>query len=138
MQHYYSELHLAPYLFNFLYIFFYYISTEGIGNISHTEARCSHSISREPAYPSKLSSSLTHPEVVDPLVGNLGLDPVQGCIVSGAVLLLHEVGEVSHAGKLVQVGRGQVLGLQDQRDVEMLLGHLHRALAILQPRNNKS
>ena len=48
-------------------------------------------------------SHSTHPEVVDPLVGDLTLDPVEGGVIAGAVLLLHKVGEVGHPGELVEV-----------------------------------
>jgi hypothetical protein len=41
-------------------------------------------------------SEMTYPEVVDPEVGDLILDPVEGGVVAGAVLLLHEVGQVRH------------------------------------------
>ncbi len=41
-------------------------------------------------------SGMTYPEVVDPEVGDLILDPVEGGVVAGAVLLLHEVGQVRH------------------------------------------
>ena len=45
---------------------------------------------------------------------------------------LHEVGEVGHAGELVEVGGRQVLRGQDQRDPEVLLRRLHRAPTVLQ------
>ncbi len=44
---------------------------------------------------------MTYPEVVDPKVGDLILDPVEGRVVAGAVLLLHEVGQVRHPWQLV-------------------------------------
>ena len=43
----------------------------------------------------------SYPKVVDSEVGYLVLDPVEGGVVAGAVLLLHEVGQVGHAGQLV-------------------------------------
>jgi hypothetical protein len=44
---------------------------------------------------------MTYPKVVDPKVGDLVLDPVEGGVVAGAVLLLHEVGQVGHPRQLV-------------------------------------
>ncbi len=44
---------------------------------------------------------MTYPEVVDPEVGDLILDPVEGGVVAGAVLFLHEVGQVGHPRQFV-------------------------------------
>ena len=79
------------------------------------------------------NNRLSHPEVVDSLVGNLVLDPVQSGIVARAVLLLHEVRQVRHSGQLIQMRRGQVLRFQDHWDLEMLFSHLHGPLAIVRP-----
>ena len=76
-------------------------------------------------------SPITYPEVVYSEVRDLVLDPVECGVVAGAVLLLHEVGEVGHAGQLVQVWGGEVAGLQHLRDAELLLRNLHGALAVL-------
>ena len=56
----------------------------------------------------------------------------------GALFLhLHEVGEVGHAAELVEVRRGERLGLEHQRDVEVTPGQLHRALAVLVPEEDE-
>ena len=75
----------------------------------------------------------SYPKVVDPEVRYLVLDPVEGGVVARTVLLLHEVGEVGHPGQLVQVRRGEVLGLQDQRDLELPLRDLHGSPHVLPP-----
>ena len=63
-------------------------------------------------------SSIAHPEVVDPQVGDLMFDPVESGVVAGTVFLLglwvnwrsnirviylQEVGEIGHPTELVQV-----------------------------------
>ena len=72
-----------------------------------------------------MSMHFTYSEIVYSEVRYLVLDPVEGGVVARAVLLLHEVGEVSHPGQLVKVRRGEVLWLQHQRDLELPLGDLH-------------
>ena len=44
----------------------------------------------------------------------------------------HVVGQVGHAGQVVQVGRGQVLGVHHHRDVEVLARDAHGLGAVLQ------
>ena len=72
------------------------------------------------------------------MIRNLLLDPVESCVVSWAVLLLHEVGQVGHATQLVEMWRGQVLRLKNHRDPELLLGKLHGTTTINRTRKTSN
>ena len=76
-------------------------------------------------------SKSSYPEVVDSVIGDLLLDPIEGSVVSGTVFLLHEVGQVGHATQLIQVRRSQVLGLKDHRDPKVFLCQLHGPSTVL-------
>ena len=76
------------------------------------------------------TTSYSHPEVVDSQIRDLILDPVQGGVVAGAVLLLHEVGQVGHPGQFVQMWRCKMLRFEDHGDLKLSFRNIHCSLDI--------